>query len=79
MPEYTCKQCKFSTKLRSNYLRHLDTNKHLKRIKAQTIEVKKNTVNYVSDNKTTRFYGPYHNGTKYGWNKRRTILLWFHL
>ena len=51
MPEYTCKQCKFSTKLRSNYLRHLDTNKHLKRIKAQTIEVKKNTVNYVSDNK----------------------------
>jgi hypothetical protein len=33
MPEYTCLNCDFKTNLKANYTRHLQTNKHKKRLK----------------------------------------------
>ena len=33
MPEYECKVCNFSSKIKCNYLTHLKTKKHIKKVK----------------------------------------------
>ena len=46
MPEYHCECCKFSSSLKSNYLRHLKTNKHQKKIKSHPKVTKKSPLLY---------------------------------
>jgi hypothetical protein len=61
MPEYTCLNCDFKTNLKANYTRHLQTNKHKKRLKeadknlhqftSNTINLHQFTSNSINDEK----------------------------
>ena len=45
MPTYNCETCNFSSKLKGNYIQHLNTKKHQRNLERITSENEKNNKN----------------------------------